>query len=192
MSFAFALGRAVKFRRPFDEGPFSVRHRRQTQRRDIVLDAHRRFKDRVGAEHIVVGEAKELLADSVAIAQTEVAHAADLVGGLPALDAAFGDRRVPVRHAIEVAYASPDPVAAAVDHAGNKNARHERPQLLFRGDEPPLGGGAASDSFFAGAVSLRMPCMSRASRMSPGILARLPPSTPISDKSELIRGACTR
>src|ERR1700679_20073 len=121
---AFALGRAVEFRRPFDEGPFRIRHRRQTQRRDIVLDAHRRFQDRIGAEHVVVGEAEQLFPDTVAVVQAEVANAADLVRGFSAFDAALGDRRVPIRHAVEVAHAGPDPIAAAVDYAGNKNPRH--------------------------------------------------------------------
>src|SRR5580698_10096456 len=37
--------------------------------------------------------------------------------GLPAFDAAFGDRGAPVRQAVEVAHARPHAVAAAVDDA---------------------------------------------------------------------------
>ena len=112
------LGRAIELGRPFGEGALAVGDRRQPQGRHIVLDAHRRFEDRVGAEHVVVGEAEQLLAQPVAIAQAEIAHAADLVGRLAILDAAFGDRRMPVRQSVEVANAGPDAVGAGVDDAG--------------------------------------------------------------------------
>src|SRR5262249_20656194 len=65
------LGRAIELRRPLDEGSLAVGHRGQTQGRDIVLDAHRRLEDRVGAEHVVVGEAEQLFADAVAVPQPE-------------------------------------------------------------------------------------------------------------------------
>src|SRR6266849_5270519 len=79
--FGLALGRTVEFGRPFQEGFFAVRDWRQAQRRDVVLDAHRRFENRIGAEHVEIGEAEQLFANTVAIAQGEIAHAADLVRG---------------------------------------------------------------------------------------------------------------
>ena len=39
---------------------------------------------------------------------------------------------MPVRHAVEVAHARPDPVAPAVDDAGDKDARHDRSAPLAR------------------------------------------------------------
>jgi hypothetical protein len=50
----FALRRTVEFRRPFQEGLVAVGDRRQAQRRDLILDAHRRFQDRIGAEHVEI------------------------------------------------------------------------------------------------------------------------------------------
>src|ERR1700733_1833987 len=93
--FGFTLGRAVELGRPFHEGLFTVGDRRQAQRRDVVLDTHRRFKNRIGAEHVEVRKPEQLLANAVAVTQPEIAHAADLVRGLAALDAALRDRRVP-------------------------------------------------------------------------------------------------
>ncbi len=68
--FGLALRRAVEFGRPFDEGAVAVGDRRQPQRRDVVLNAHRAFQDRVGAEHVVVGQAQQLFAETVAVLQT--------------------------------------------------------------------------------------------------------------------------
>src|ERR1700687_3356061 len=89
--FGLALGRTVEFRRPFQEGLVAVGDRRQAQRRDVVLDAHRRFQNRIGAEHVEIGKAEQLFANTVAVAQGEIAHTADLVRGLAALDTALGD-----------------------------------------------------------------------------------------------------
>src|SRR5829696_8662011 len=108
----FALRRTVELGGPFHERLVPVGHRRQAQRCDVVLHPHRRLQDGVGAEHVVVGQPEQLFADAIAVAQAEIAHAADLVGGLAALDAAFRNRRVPVRQAVEVAHAGPDPVVA--------------------------------------------------------------------------------
>src|SRR6202790_3995490 len=129
--FRLALGRAVEFRRPFQEGFFTVGDRRQAQRRDVVLDAHRRFENRVGAEHVVVREAEQLFANAVAVAQREIAHATDLVCGFAALDAALGDRRMPVGQAIEVAHPCPDPIVADVDDGRNIDPSHGSPSACL-------------------------------------------------------------
>src|SRR6185437_9413888 len=84
----------------------------------------RRLQDGVGAEHVVVGQAEQLFPDAVAVAQTEVAHTADLVGRLAALDPALGDRRVPIRQAVEIAHARPDAVVARVDDGGHVDPGH--------------------------------------------------------------------
>src|SRR5258708_1854060 len=129
--FGLAFRRTVELGRPFQEGLFTVGHRRQTQCRDVVLDAHRRFQNRIGAEHVEVREAEQLFADAVAIAQREVAHATDLVCGFAALDAALGDRRMPVGQAIEVAYPCPDPIVADIDDGRNVDTSHGAPSALL-------------------------------------------------------------
>src|SRR5258708_21420941 len=129
--FGLALRRTVEFGRPFQEGLFAVGHRRQTQCRDVVLDAHRRFENRIGAEHVVVREAEQLFANAVAVAQREIAHATDFVCGFSALDAALGDRRMPVGQAIEVAYPCPDPIVADIDDGRNIDASHGAPSALL-------------------------------------------------------------
>src|SRR5260370_24886121 len=140
--FGLALGSAVEVGRPFQEGLVAVGDRRQAQRRDVVFDAHGGFEDRISAEHVVVGEAEQLFADAVAIAQGEVAHAADLVCGLSALDAALGDRRMPVGQAVEVAHPCPYPIAAGLDHAPTINTSHDAPSaLLTRAPGPSLAPG---------------------------------------------------
>src|SRR6266849_1828647 len=129
--FSLALRRTVEFGRPFQEGLFTVGHRRQTQCRDVVLDAHRRFENRIGAEHVVVGEAEQLFANAVAVAQREIAHATDFVRGFSALDAALGDRRMPVGQAVEVAYPCPDPIVADIDDGRNIDTSHGAPSALL-------------------------------------------------------------
>src|SRR3546814_2154256 len=49
--------------RSLGEGAVAVGHRRQLQRGDVVLHAHRRFEDRIAAGEVIVGERKQLLAD---------------------------------------------------------------------------------------------------------------------------------
>src|SRR5262249_5395248 len=110
-----ALGRAIEFGRPFDERSLAVGNRRQPQRADIVLDAHRRLENRVGVEQIEVGEAEQLLANAVAVPQTDIADARDLVGWLAVLNAAFREAGMPGRQAVEVPHARPDAIGAAVD-----------------------------------------------------------------------------
>src|SRR5215475_140762 len=83
---------AIELGGPFEKGMVAVGDRRQPQRRDIVFDAHGRLQDRIGAEHVVIGQAEQLLPDAVTVAQTKVANASDLVGRLSALDAALRDR----------------------------------------------------------------------------------------------------
>ena len=73
---------------------------------------------------------------------------------------------------VEVAHASPDPIAASIDDARDKDARH-RSQLFLRGappvppGEPPLAGGAPSASRFGGGIlanSLHIPRLADKSR----------------------------
>src|SRR6266404_3804797 len=129
--FGLALRRTVEFGRPFQVCLFTFCHRLQTQCRDVVLDAHRRFENRIGAEHVVVREAEQLFANAVAVAQREIAHATDLVCGFSALDAALGDRRMPVGQAIEVAYPCPDPIVADIDDGRNIDTSHGAPSALL-------------------------------------------------------------
>src|SRR6202035_2589547 len=135
--FGLALGRTVEFGRPFQKGFITVGHRRQAQRRDVVFDTHWRLENSIGAEHVEIGEAQQLFTNAVAIAQGEIAHAADLVRRLSALDATVGDRRVPVGQAVEVAYPCPDPILADVDDGRNIDPSHGASQLFL----PARGGG---------------------------------------------------
>src|SRR3984957_15108733 len=129
--FGFALGRAVELGRPFHEGFFAVGDRRQAQCRDVVLDTHRRLENRIGAKHVKVGEPEQLFANAVAVAQPEIAHAADLVRGLATLDAALGDRRMPIRQTVEVAHPRPYPVVAGIDDGRNIDTSHDAPSTLL-------------------------------------------------------------
>src|SRR4029079_18432661 len=120
--FVLALGRTVELGAPFQKRLVAVGHRRQPQRGDVVLNPHRRFQDRIGAEHVEVGQPEQLFADAIAVAQAKIPYAADLVGGLAALDAALRNRGMPVRQAVEVAHARPDAVVAGVDDGGDVDA----------------------------------------------------------------------
>src|SRR5829696_6622972 len=139
--FVFALGRTVELGGPFHERLVAVGHRRQPERRDVVLHPHRRLQDRVGAEHVVVGEPEQLFADAIAVAQAKIPHASDLVRGLAALDAAFRNRGMPVRQAVEIAYARPDAVVAGVDDGGDIDPGHG--VLLTFLARSAIGGGLA-------------------------------------------------
>src|SRR5262245_25218307 len=119
-----AFRSAVEFRRPFAEGAVAVSDRSEPQGRDVTLHPHRRFEDRVGAEHVVVGEPEQTFADAVAVAQPEIANATDPVGRLTILDPALGDRRMPVRQAVEVADARPDFGRGRRQHARCVDPRH--------------------------------------------------------------------
>src|SRR5215475_14586981 len=108
---------------------------------------------------------------------------------------------MPVRHAVEVAHARPDTVVARVDDGGDVNPGHGVYDPFLRGPRsaggsPPPAGLSGGEAGLVSPPPLReeslMPCMSRASRIRPGILARLPPSTPMSERIESISGACTR
>src|SRR5688572_26244342 len=84
---ALLLRRAVKLGPPLGEGLVAIGHRGELERRDVVLHAHRALEDRVAALIVVVREREELLADHAAVAQAEVAHAADAVRRHVVLDA---------------------------------------------------------------------------------------------------------
>src|SRR5690349_21473233 len=122
--FVLPLGGAVELGGPFEESLVAVGHRRKTQSSHVVLDPHRGLQDGIGAEHLVVGEPKQLFADAVAVAQAKIAHASDLVRGLATLDAALRDGGMPVRQAIEVAYARPDAIVAGIDDGGDVDPGH--------------------------------------------------------------------
>src|SRR5262249_11992409 len=120
------------------KGLISVGDGCEPQRGDVILHAHWRLQDRVGAEHVVVRQAQELLADAIAVAQAEVSDAADLVRGLAALDPAFGNRRMPVRQAVEIAHARPDPIIARIDEGRAVDPCHDALRSFLA--RPALGG----------------------------------------------------
>ena len=75
---------------------------------------------------VAVRKRQQLLANVIAITQHEVAHAADLVGGLAAFDVGLGHDRVPCGVTVEVAQDRPHAFDAGVDHRGADDADHRR------------------------------------------------------------------
>jgi hypothetical protein len=63
-----------------------------------------------------------------AVAELEVAHAADAVAGQAVLDMTLGDQRVPLGVAVEIARQRPDPVDRKVYEAADIDFRHEVPR----------------------------------------------------------------
>src|SRR5688572_7433845 len=114
---ALFLRRAVELGPPLGEGLVAIGDRRELERRDVVLHPHRAFEDRVAALVVVIREREEPLADHAAVAQAEVAHAADPVGGQVVLNARLGDERCPLGQAVEVAHLRPDAIRRRLDHA---------------------------------------------------------------------------
>src|ERR1700722_2310012 len=123
---SFAIGRGVKFGAPFGEGLVAVGDGYQAQGRDIILDAHRAFEDRIGAGHFIIGERQQPLADAPAVLQPEIPDAADLVGRQVLLDAALGDEARPVRQAIEIAHDGPDGADGGGDDVRDIDLSHCR------------------------------------------------------------------
>src|SRR5687767_1440926 len=112
---ALAFGGAVELGPPLGKGAVAVGHRGELEGGDVVLHAHRALEDRVAALVVIVREREELLADHPAVAQAEVAHAADLVCGKPLFDARLGDERGPLRQAVEVAHLRPHGIGGRFD-----------------------------------------------------------------------------
>src|SRR6185295_19810250 len=99
---------AVELGAPLGEAARAVGHRRELERRDVVLDPHRALEDLVDARVVVVGKREQALADHAAVAGMEVADAADPIARFAVLDPAVGDAGMPLRHPVEVADPRPD------------------------------------------------------------------------------------
>jgi hypothetical protein len=86
-----------------------------------------------------VGQRQQLLANPVAVAQREVADAADLVAALAALDAAGLYRVVPLVVAVEVAQHGPDALDRRIDdRRADDSLKHQRPpKWRFSASKPP-------------------------------------------------------
>src|SRR5262249_61458729 len=74
---------------------------------------------------VVVRERQQPLADGAAVAQAEIADAADPVGGPVLLDARLGDRGMPLGQAVEIADMGPDGVGRSVDDARRIDLDHQ-------------------------------------------------------------------
>src|SRR3981189_1201791 len=122
---ALLARRRIELGRPLGKSTVAVGDRRQFEGGDVIVDAHRRFEDRVGALVVVVRQAEKLLANGAAVAQPEIADAADAVRRPIAFDPRLGDRRVPFRQTVEVADMGPDGVRRGVDHARRVDLDHE-------------------------------------------------------------------
>src|SRR5260370_6422590 len=98
---AFLAGQCVELGRPFGESTVAVGDRRQFEGGNVVVDAHRRFEDRVGALVVVVRQAEKLLANAAAVAQLEIADAANAVRRPIAFDPRLADRPGPFGPTVE-------------------------------------------------------------------------------------------
>src|SRR5262245_2011413 len=67
--FAFLVGRAIEIGRPLDEGPVLIGDRGELQGRHVIRQRHGRVENRIGAEHVEIGEAEQLLAQPVAVSK---------------------------------------------------------------------------------------------------------------------------
>src|SRR5262245_50603419 len=105
-----ALRVAVEFRGPLGKSPIAVGDWGETQSCHVILDPHGRFENRIGAKEIEVRKAEKLFPDAIAVAQAEIAHAADLVRRFAVLDSALGDSGVPGGQTVEIAHPRPDAV----------------------------------------------------------------------------------
>src|SRR5260370_26193571 len=100
--------RRVELGGPLREGVIEVRYRDQAKGRNIVLDAHLAFQNRILERHFVVRERQQALANAAAVLEEELADAADLVGRSVLFNAALRHEWRPIRQGIEVANDHPD------------------------------------------------------------------------------------
>src|SRR6187455_2862457 len=151
---------AVELRAPLGEAARAVGHRRELERGDVVLDAHRALEDLVDARIVEVGKREQPLADHAAVAGVEVADATDPVARFAVLDPAVGDTGMPLRQAVEVADARPDGVGAGVDDARRVDADHRaRRRGAPRQASAPSGGSERSE--LGGFISFLLRCSRR-------------------------------
>ncbi|MCX8003397.1 MAG: hypothetical protein N2688_00315 [Burkholderiaceae bacterium] len=120
--FALAAGRGGEGRFPVPERPVAVGHRRQPHGGHVALQRDRRVEDAVSRDVVAVVQYQQLLAQHVAVLQSEGAHAADPIRGLAVLDLAVGDDRMPVPVRVEIAQHGPHPRQRRVDHCGTDHA----------------------------------------------------------------------
>src|SRR5204863_7839180 len=83
---ALAAAGHVEGRLPVPEGVIAIGPTLEQRRRDIVSHRQRGVEDAVRGDVVAIGERGQLLADVVAVPESEIAHAADLVGRLATLD----------------------------------------------------------------------------------------------------------
>ena len=122
--FLLAAARRVEGRLPVPEGAIAVGDALELDGGDVALHRQRGVEDAVGRDVVVVREREKLLADVVAVLQREVAHAADLVGGLVVLDGRLGHDRMPGGMAVEVAQDRPDALDRRIDDGGAGDPDH--------------------------------------------------------------------
>ena len=104
-----ALGRPRRETRfPMPERAVAVGDGQQANMRDIVEHRDRRIEQAIAEGLFEIGQRQQLLAQFGAVLELEASDAADLVGGLRALDRAGRDRRMPAVVAVEVAQHVPD------------------------------------------------------------------------------------
>ena len=123
---ALASARRVERGLPVPERALAVGDAFERDGGDVASHRDRRVEDAIGRDVIAVGQRQELLADPVAVAQREVAHASDLVARLATLDLRLGDDRVPRGVAVEIAQDRPHTLDGRVDDCRAGDADHRR------------------------------------------------------------------
>jgi hypothetical protein len=95
---------------PVPERSVAVRDRREPYMGDVVEQRHWRVEQAIAESLLEVRQGQKLLAQLRAVAQKEMPHTADFVGGLVAFDRALANGRMPAVVAVEVAQDRPDAI----------------------------------------------------------------------------------
>src|SRR6516225_5760814 len=91
---------------------------------DVVEQRYRRVEQAIAESLLEIRQRQQLFPQLRAVAEEEVSHAADLVGGLIALDGALGDRRMPAVVTVEIAQESPHAIGRRINDRRAHDADH--------------------------------------------------------------------
>ncbi len=120
-----AMGWWVEAGTPFPEGGVAVGDRLQSDRGHIAHQRQRRLQQTVTQPALLVRQRQQLLAQFSAIRQPEAAHGSHSIDGIPALDLAEGDGRMPAVVAVEVPQDCPDIADGGVDDRAAADFHHQ-------------------------------------------------------------------
>ena len=123
--FIAAMGWWVEAGTPFPEGGVAVGDRLQPDRGHIAHQRQRRLQQAVVQPALLVRQCQQLLAQFSAVGQPEAAHGTYRIDGIPALDLAEGDGRMPAVVAVEVPQDRPDIADGGVDDRAAADFHHQ-------------------------------------------------------------------